>query len=237
MLLIFYFSQIMDQKTFGEITKKIDTSEANTVYGIKYEHGDHPMDGRSKPIKDSKEILVSKLLNQVELLRSHAKEMTSRNVWNISEDMDTMWDVFSKQNLESLEEVYGKIKKDEELIQIFYSYLPYIGSNDTIKMIVKLLGDEDVETVQKIRMLAIYPIHIDDHTYELFEMIIDEARKLVTDNLVWNSLIMSAGQLIERMYKNQGISKAVYNDYLEDFIMKMKGNLIGKNSSACIKLL
>lgn len=213
----------MDLKSYVDISKKLDDSKATKVYEIKFEHGKFPMDGRGSGKELTNEELVLSLLEKLETLKSQVLRPESSNQWNISTAMDNIWDVFSKQTLKSLEQVYKQVKGDEEVLQIYLSYLPYVGTNESIQMMLKLLPNEDVSDEDKIRMLAIFPRYINENSQDLIEMIFEEIRELATDNLVWNSMVMSVGQLLGNMKKNGAITQEFYDEYLEDYVKKING--------------
>lgn len=218
-----FFRQTMDLKSYADISKRMDDSKATQVYDIKFEHGKFPMDGRASSKDLPNDELVKSLLEKLEALRKQVLRPESSNHWNISTAMDNIWDIFSKQTLKSLEDVYMKIKGNEELFQIYLSYLPYAGTTEAIQMMLKMIPNENVSDEHKIRMLAIFPKYINENSQELIEMIFEEFRELVTDNLVMNSIVMSVGQLLGNMKKTGAITQEFYDEYLEDYIKKVNG--------------
>lgn len=181
------------------------------------------MEGRIKEEKLSTEELTNKMMEKITQLKTILTEKTTENTQKLYENMNDFWTVTKKQTEKSLEQVMEKIKTDRITRSALMSILPYVGTNSTIKFLLKHLqtNANEMETILMMSKLGKY-------TNEYSKELLDDTRKAfdninVNINKLKNNAELAFATLVLETKKKNLITNEEYDNYINYYFKLFKG--------------
>lgn len=114
------------------------------------------------------------------------------------------------------------LSDDAEVKSIFASVLPYIGSNETVAVIKLALENQVLNDLSLFKLLATFPIYVDEYTPELFKKM-EVLLSLKTESKhVKHAAILSFANMVAAAQVQSGKREKYLQEYADKFLAHYK---------------
>lgn len=110
------------------------------------------------------------------------------------------------------------LSEDAEMKNIFVSVLPYIGSNETVALIELALENQGLNDLSLIKLLATFPIYVDEYTPELFKKMEVMLSLKTQSKQVKNAAILSFANMVAAATVQSGKREKYLQEYADKFL-------------------